>query len=192
VGAVVLLVLYRRRARLGAVWGIIGCGVALLGSVAGVLAPRLAGVGALLGGEAMDRLEWISFLRFVLLALACVLLVIGALVGRGDPASSGSPRRIPGVVIALMVSGVVVMVLGAATAFVDVDLGAEHEGLTMVARLVVETVRFALLGLGVLILGLAVVSGRERADGHEEPGAVLGRLASQGYRRYRQISSRRW
>jgi hypothetical protein len=51
VGAVVLLVLYRRRARLGAVWGIIGCGVALLGSVAGVLAPRLAGVGALLGAS---------------------------------------------------------------------------------------------------------------------------------------------
>lgn len=183
---IALLIHYRRRAAGGAGWGIAGCSVAMIASVVGLGGERLAALGALGGGDFGQQVHAWSFIRFVLLVLALVLLVVGSFAGRGE----GERLRSTGV-IALVGCGLVLALLGVLVQLIPVDLGPQHEGLATLLEIALETLEFTLMGLGIVSLCLAVVSGRPRTDGRREPGEVLERSAAQAWRLYRQLHGRR-
>lgn len=183
---IVLLVLYRRRAVSGAAWGIAGCSLALLASAIGLSGEGLAALGILGGGDFSQQLHAWSLMRFAVLVFALVLLVVGSLSGRGGRAWSRN-----GGVIALVGCGLGLALLGALVQLLPVDLGPQHEGLTTLLEIVMETIQFALMGVGVLFLCLAVVSGRPRTDDRGEPSELVGRSVAHAWRLYRQLHARR-
>ncbi|GAA1153400.1 hypothetical protein GCM10009583_24350 [Ornithinicoccus hortensis] len=169
IGGIVLMIMYRQRARTGVTWGIAGAVVALAASIVGFLGPRLSlfsGGGA--SGEAfLGTMRAWALLRVALLAVSVILVVIGAFAGRQG-------GRTP---VAWLSTGLALVAVGSALTFVHVGLGTNNEDLSEILGLLVETAQFALLGLGVLLLCLAVVSGRPTADGRREPAAAVANAA---------------
>lgn len=197
VAGIVLLVVYRRGAAVGARVGIVGCVVALLASGIGIADTRLAVVGSL--GEASfgEQLSGWTVGRFVLLALAVALLLLGASAGRRRTAHN-STRDVGSAgptasrtVTTLMITGVALAAIGIVVQFVPIDLGVDHERLTKIIGLLMETVEFALLGAGVFALCLAIVTDRPRSDSLPDPGDWLKRSALGAHRLYRQFYERR-
>ncbi|MCF2586473.1 hypothetical protein [Brevibacterium sp. UCMA 11752] len=194
---VVLLVIYRRRATVGAGWGIAGCVVALLASGVGIADTRLAAIGSLGGATFVEQLHGWTLGRFGLLTLAVALLLIGAAAGRKQTAHStshgvGSARPTASrTVTMLVITGLALSTIGIVMQFVPIDLGNDHEGLTEIIGLLMETVEFALIGAGVLALSFAIVTDRPRSDSLPDPDDWLKRSALGVHRLYRQFHERR-
>ncbi|WP_145997427.1 MULTISPECIES: hypothetical protein [unclassified Brevibacterium] len=195
---IVLLVIYRRGAAGGAWVGIVGCLLALLASGIGIADTRLAAVGSL--GEASfgEQLTGWTVGRFVLLTLAVALLLTGASAGRRrtvrtSPGSAAAPAGPTAnrTVTALMITGVALSLIGIVVQFVPIDLGVDHERLTTIIGLLMETVEFALLGGGVFALCLAIVTDRPLSGSLPDPGDWLKRSAVGAHRLYRQFHERR-
>lgn len=158
--ALVLLFLHRRRAP-GPAWlGMTGAALAGCGSVAELIGSRASWIGASDLEEGLERLEGASLVRFALVAGGILLLLVAALIGEG--------RAVPR--IPLAIGGVVAAALGCAMRFVHLDLGDDGFA-RFVAATAVDIAQFGLLGLGVLLLGVAVISGRD--DGPEPLGDVV-------------------
>jgi hypothetical protein len=152
--ALVLLFLHRRRAP-GPAWlGMVGATLAGCGSIAELIGSRVSWLGISDMEEGLERLEGASLVRFGLVAVGILLLLVAALVGGG--------RTVPR--IPLAIGGIAAAVLGGAMRFVHLDVGDDGFA-RFVATTAVDLVQFGLLGLGVLLLGIAVVSGRD--DGPE-------------------------
>ncbi|MFE6996757.1 hypothetical protein ACFVAE_12415 [Microbacterium sp. NPDC057659] len=170
--ALVLLFLHRRRAP-GPAWlGMAGAALAGCGSVAELIGSRVSWLGVSDMAEGIERLESASLVRFALITGGIVLLAIAALVGEGRPVP-----RIP-----LAIGGIAAAVLGGAMRFVHLDAG-DGGFAKFVVTTTVDLVQFGLLGLGVLLLGIAVISGRD--DGPEPlddavryAGAIARRVQS--------------
>jgi len=179
-GAVVLMV-FRRRAPGPAALGLIACVLALLASGVGLVAERTAFLGGDL--EGMTRhVETTGLVRLLLMGLAVLILLGAAAMG----------RHVSSTWYAAAGAGLVLCLAGAATPLLSVDLGTEHEGLTLLAAMLVEAVRFALIGAGTLLLCLGVVSSRPAAKGpEEEPLVLAGRSAQRAWRLYQQLGARR-
>lgn len=197
VAGIVLLVVYRRGAT-GAGWGVVGCVLALVASGIGIADTRLAAVGSLGGASFGEQLSGWTVGRFVVLALAVALLLIGAAAGRrptvrNSPRGAAAPAGPPAnrTVTALMIVGVALSAIGIVVQFVPIDLGVDHAGLTEVIGLLMETVEFALIGAGVFALCLAIVTDRPRSGSLPDPGDWLKRSAVGVHRLYRQFHERR-
>ncbi|KXO91303.1 hypothetical protein [Tsukamurella pseudospumae] len=183
VAGIVIMVIYRRRATAGVVWGVAGAIVALIASVVGFLGPRLSllGGGTDSGDALLDNLHSWALLRVALLLVSVILLVIGAFSGRDG-------TRTP---VGWLAGGIPLVLVGFALTFVHVDFGADSEGASEIVGLLVETAQFALLGLGVLLLCLAVVSGRSTSDGRREPAQMVVGAAMQAKQFYDRAHARR-
>ncbi|TCP52016.1 hypothetical protein EV191_106180 [Tamaricihabitans halophyticus] len=181
VGIVVLLI-YRRRAMTGVVWGIAGALMAAIASLVGFAGPRLSlfSGGTSSGEQLLRNMESWAMIRLGLLVISVGLLVVGALSGRrGEPAPTG-----------WLALGIPLAIVGSALAFVHFDFGPDSEGATEIVGILVEIAEFALLGLGVLVLCVAVVSGRGQQDGRTEPGTALVNTAMRAKRLYDQYHAR--
>ena len=197
VAGIVLVVVYRRRAMGSAGWGIAGCVVALLASGIGIADTRLAAIWSLRGADFGEHLHrWIVG-RFVLLGIAVVLLLIGASTRRRQTAhialhsaASANPTA-SRAVTTLIITGVALSAIGILVQFVPINLGVDHEGLTKILGLLIETVEFALIGAGVFALCLAIVTDRPHSDSLPDPGDWLKRSALGTHRLYRQFHERR-
>ncbi|UJP09810.1 hypothetical protein L2X99_15725 [Microbacterium sp. KUDC0406] len=170
--ALVLLFLHRRRAA-GPAWlGMIGAALAGCGSVAELIGSRVSWIGVSDMTEGLERLEGASLVRFALVVAGILLLLVAALIGGG--------RTVPR--IPLAIGGVVAAAVGGAMRFVHLDLG-DGGFARFVAITAVDLAQFGLLGFGVLLLGIAVISGRD--DGPEPlddavrwAGAIARRVQS--------------
>lgn len=184
---VVVLVCYRRRIGVALPWGVLGCLCAVAGSAVSLIGPRAALLAAVLtdGGLAdiLDGLTNWVLIRVSLLLVSVALLLVAATRG---PRDRGTP-------VEWMLPGLALTALGAALHFVHLDLGAGHENLNWIADLLVETVQFGLLGLGVLALCGAVVARRDSDDELREPGELLRVGVSSAMRLYaRSRGGGRW
>lgn len=179
VGAVVLI-LYRRRAPGPVAIGLAGCVAAGAASVVGLVGSRAIFFGG--GGvEGMaHRVEDWGLLRLSLVAVGLVLLIVAGCVG--PHASRGW--------VPLLSSGAVAVIASTALRLVPSEIEGER-GLSLLLALGLETVQFGILGLGVLVLCVAVVSSRPVHDERPEPTALAGRFASSAWRSYRSIVRRR-
>lgn len=149
----VFLFVHRRRAPLPVGIGMTGALLAGAGSLTELISSRVVWFGN--GGVegAFERLEGWGMLRFALVISGIVLLVIAALTGPGR-----TMPRIP-----LAIGGIIIAAAGCGLRFVHIHLDdPDHVALVSMA---IEIVQFAVLGVAVLMLGLAVVSGRD--DGPE-------------------------
>lgn len=175
---IAVLVVYRRRAPGPAALGMAGAALAGVGSLAGLLGDRVVYFG---GGGAegmLERLEGWGLIRLCLVIAGAALLVVAGVLG----AREGRAHRGALIGAALVCAGV-----GVAMRFVHLDLGDRH-GLQFFATMALETVQFGLLGLGILLLCIAVVS-RRGDDGRTEPLALArdaGMKAWQAYQQSRQ------
>ena len=122
----------------------------------------------------MDRLEAWSWVRTGLLILGVVLLLAGVFSGRDG-------QRVPYWWVGL---GAVVVLVGFVVGLIHIDFGAEHDGLSEVVSLLVEIVHFALMGIGLFVLCMAVVSPRTPVDGRRDPEALLQAGAGEAKRLY--------
>ncbi|MFC0675353.1 hypothetical protein [Brachybacterium hainanense] len=177
-----LLLRFRRRARGAAALGLCACAVALIGSGLGLLGERTAFLGGDLEGVAHHLESW-SLARLGATGLALVLLLVAAISGEHATRSWLAPAA----------TGLVLSLAGAGTLLVTVDLGPEHPGLAVLVGLAVETLRFALLGLGTVLLCLAAVASRPAVEDRagDEPLALAGRTAARAWRMYRELGPRR-
>ncbi|MGX1933912.1 hypothetical protein [Microbacterium resistens] len=148
--AMALLFLHRRRAPGPAGIGMIGAAIAAVGSVADVIGSRTVWFGGD-SGEMLEQLEWWGMLRLGLVGAGVAILLTAALVGRG--------RAVPR--IPLAVGGLVAAGLGVLVPFAPVGVEDLHGFLRFVVTMGLETLQFGLLGAGILLLALAVVSGRD-------------------------------
>lgn len=183
VAGIVVMCVYRRRAATGVAWGVVGAVAALVASAVGFLGPRLSllGGGMDSGDALLGNMRSWALLRVGLLLLSVVLLVVGAFSGRGGD-------RTP---VVWLAAGIPLVIVGFALTFVHVRFGGDHEGLSEIVGLLVETAQFALLGLGVLLLCLAVVSGRSAEDGRREPAQMVIGAAMQAKQFYDRVHARR-
>jgi len=179
VGAVILI-LYRRRAPGAVAVGLVGCVAAGAASVAGLVGSRAIFFGG--GGvEGMThRVEGWGILRLSLVAVGLVLLIVAGCMG----------RHVSRAWVPLLASGAVAVVVSTALRLVPSEIVGER-GLSLLLAMVLETVQFGILGLGVLVLSVAVVSSRPVHDERPEPTALAGRVASAAWRSYRSIVRRR-
>ncbi|WGW10625.1 hypothetical protein LWF01_10795 [Saxibacter everestensis] len=183
IGGIVVMVMYWRRAKSSLAWGVAGAVVALIASAVGFLGPRLSllGGGGTSGEALLGNMQSWALLRVALLALSVILLVIGTCAGRKG-------ARTP---LGWLMTGIPLVAVGLALSFIHVDLGASNEGLSEILGLLLETAQFALLGLGVLLLCLAVVSGRSTADGRREPVTAVVGIAMKAKQFYDRAHDRR-
>lgn len=179
VGAVILI-LYRRRAPGPVAIGLVGCVAAGAASVVGLVGSRAIFFGG--GGvEGMThRVEDWGLLRLSLLAIGLVLLIVAGCMGRHV-----SRGWVP-----LLAAGAVAVIVSTALRLVPSEIEGES-GLSLLLAMGLETVQFGILGLGVLVLCVAVVSSRPVRDERPEPTALAGRVASSAWRSYRSIVRRR-
>lgn len=183
IGGIVVMVMYRRRATAGVAWGTAGAVLSLIASLLGLLGPRvsLLGGGGTSGEAFLGNMHMWALLRLALLALSVALLVVGAYVGR-----RGSRKP-----VVWLATGIPLVLVGFALSFIHVELGGDSAGLSEILGLLVEIVQFAMLGLGVIALSLAVVSDRSNEDGRREPAAVVVGAAMNAKRFYDRIHDRR-
>lgn len=153
--ALVLLFMHRRRAAFPATLGMVGAVVAGLGTVGGFLGSKTIWLSAGAAEGAVEQLEGWGLIRFCLVAGGLLLLFVAALVGHG--------RTVPR--IPLAIGGMIAAAIGGAMRFVPFDLGDTEGFVRVMATMAIEAVQFGLLGLGILLVGIAVVSGRD--DGPE-------------------------
>lgn len=172
----VLLFFNRGRSIPAFAWGAAGCVTALVASAIAMLARWQAIQGIATDGvwsEVLEGAEVWVMLRFGLLVIAGALLVIAATVDR-----NGGPP------FSWLAAGLLMMAIGALAHFVTIDLGAEHEGLTVIAGLAIEAAEFGLLGLGILLLCIAAVTRRPGLDGRSDPAELARRIGSTAWRMY--------
>lgn len=176
-GGVVLFV-YRDRFRPALMWGTIACVLALASLLLGVFGDRVSIAGVLVSGRGIDE-AWASaslvfLVRLVLLLVASGVLVIAALVGRDGRSPVG-----------WIAAGVVTMAAGVGLHFIEVDFGGEHRGLAAMAEMMVEVVEIGLVGIGFLVLCVAVVAKRPVGDsGRADPAELARDLAARAWRAY--------
>ena len=147
----VLLWRHRRRAPLPAALGMVGAALAGIGSVAAFLGEKTIWFDLSDADRTIESLEGWALVRFALVGSGLVLLLLAALLGRGRPVP-----RYP-----LAAGGLVATGLGTAMRFVHLDLEGVHGFLRVAVVMALDTVQFGLLGLGVLLLAVAAVSGRD-------------------------------
>lgn len=182
VAGIVVLFWYRRRAPRAVLLGVLGALFAAAGSVVAFIGGRAAyfGGGGLEG--IFERVEQWTLIRLALLLAGVVFLSIAAFVG---PSEGRSTRG------ALVAVGVTAAGIGAALGAVTIDIHAEHEFVNFLIPMIVETAQFALLGAGVLILSIAVVSRRPSDDGRKDPLTQARQLATALWGAYRDARTRR-
>lgn len=182
VAGIVVLFWYRRRAPRAVVLGILGALFAVAASAVEFIGGRAAYFGG--GGleDIYERVEQWSLLRLALLLAGVVLLTIAALVGAAEG------RRTRGALVAV---GVTAAAIGTALGAVTVDIHAEHEFVNFLIPMVVEAAQFALLGAGVFVLSIAVVSRRPSDDGRKDPLTQARRAATTLWDSYRRTRTRR-
>lgn len=71
-----------------------------------------------------------------------------------------------------------------------IDLGSDHEGLTAMAGVLLETAEFGFLGLGIVLLCIAAATGRSGADGRSDPADLARRAGSTAWRMYAETRRR--
>lgn len=176
--AAALLIRYRDRSRQAFVWGIAGCVLGVAASALGLVSSRASVVGALVADEGtsgiLERIDTWALVRFVLLLVACALLVIAAVVDRGD-------RRAPG---GWLLAGLVLVAGSIALHGADPALRFDHERLGRILVFVLEAVEVGLLGGGVLVLAVAAVARRPAADDLPEPTDLARRMGTAAWRFY--------
>lgn len=177
---IAILIVYRKRAPGPVALGTAGAALAGVGSLSTLFGER----AALFGGGGMhgmiERLEGWGLVRLgLMLAGALLLIVAGAL---GD--ARGRSFRWSLITVALAASAV-----GTALRFVHLDLGEDHPGLEVLAAMALEGVQFALLGLGILLLCIAVVS-RRGDDGRAEPLGLVRDAGTTAWRAYQDARRR--
>jgi cytochrome bd-type quinol oxidase subunit 2 len=175
---IALLFVYRSRSPRPAALGILGAGLAGLGSIAGLLGDRVALFGS--SDELLERLEGWALVRLVLLVTGTAILVIAAAAGT----SRGRAHR-----WSLIAAALLFTVAGTALRFVHIDLGDDHHGLQLLVTMAIEMLQFGLLGIGILVLCIAVVS-RRVDDGRPEPLRLARAAAQRAWQAY-QRSGRR-
>lgn len=185
IGAVVLLVHYRRRSRAAFGWGIAGCLLAALASGIGVIGHQASVATGLSSGAGVDGVldqmgTW-AWARFLILVLATGLLVVAALVDRPH-------RNRP---MGWILGGLALGVLGVLTRVLDLPIEG-HEGLTVVVEILLEAVEAALLGLAVLALAVAAVANRSGTDSRPEPTDVARRAGMAAWRLYNDYRGSRY
>lgn len=176
---IAVLVIYRRRAPGAAALGMAGAALAGIGSLAGMLGDRVVYFG---GGGAegmLERLEGWGLIRLCLVLAGAALLVIAGAIGAQD----GRGHR-----WALIGAALACCAVGFALRFTHLDLG-DHDGLQFLAAMAIETAQFGLLGLGILLLCIAVIS-RRGDDGRTEPLALARDAGMKAWQSY-QDSRRR-
>lgn len=173
---VIVLIIYRHRASQPAMWGIAGALAGAVASFVGFVSPRLTLLvdGEASGGGIVERLEVWSWIRTGLLILGVILLLIGVFSGR---AGHHAPYWWVGL-------GVAAVLVGFVVGLIHIDFGPEHDGLTEVVSFLVEIVHFALMGIGLFVLCIGVVSRREPVDGRRDPEALLRSGAGKARRLY--------
>ncbi len=171
----VFLFVHRRRAPLPAGLGMIGAALAGVGSLAEFVSSRTVWFGDDGAEDMVQRIEAWDLLRFGVVVGGLVLLVVAALIGPG--------RTVPR--IPLAVGGMIVAALGCAMRFVHPDLADADGTVRVLATMAIGTVQYGLLGLGILLVGIAVVSGR---DAGPEP---LGQAATIARRVARTVQDNR-
>jgi len=120
-------------------------------------------VGTSSGRPLVDALHAWALVRTALLFVSVGLLTIGTFRARHG-------HRTP---TGWLIAGLSLATLGFTLSFIHVNLGADGKDASEVVSLLIETVQFALVGAGVLLLCLGVVSGRPAADGRREPSRAL-------------------
>lgn len=182
VAGIVVLFWYRRRAPRAVLLGILGALFAAAGSVVAFIGGRVAYFGG--GGLAgiFERVEHWALVRLVLLLAGVTLLSIVAFIGPHEG------RRTRGALVAV---GVAAAAIGTALGAVTVDIHAEHEFVNFLIPMLVETAQFALLGAGVFILSVAVVSRRPSGDGRKDPLSQARQVATTLWGAYRDARTRR-
>lgn len=150
-----ILLLNRQRAPFPVAVGVVGATVVATGTLTELVAHRAAWFGG--GGMegAIDRLEGWGLVRFCLVAIGALLLTAAAFIGGGRTAP-----RVP-----LAIGGIASAVLGNAMRFVHLDLDGAGRITRVLTAIALDIVQFGLLGAGLILLGIAVVSGRD--DGPE-------------------------
>ncbi|WP_433585161.1 hypothetical protein [Microbacterium hydrocarbonoxydans] len=177
---IAIMVAYRRRAPGPVALGIVGAALAGAGSLATLFGER----AALFGGGGMhgmiERLEGWGLVRVCLVLAGVILLVVAGALGRAQ----GRSFR-----WSLIAAALTAAVAGTATGFVHPDLGEDHPGLEIVVTMALEGVQFALLGLGILLLCIAVVS-RRGDDGRAEPLGLARDAGVKAWRAYQDARRR--
>ncbi|MFC7375712.1 MULTISPECIES: hypothetical protein [unclassified Brachybacterium] len=170
------LVLFRQRAPGPVTVGLLACAAGIAASIIGLLSEKSVFLGRDLEGMT-HHLEMWGMVRLTVIALTVVLLMTAAGLG-----PHVSPTWIP-----LLLTGGVSSAAGAALRFVPIDLGPEHEGLTFLALMVSEALQFGLIGIGMILMCLAVVASRPAKDGRDEPLALARRIAGSLWRLRRSL-----
>lgn len=212
IGALVVLLRYRTRSPTAFRWGVAGCAAGIAATVLGVLGMRWSLRQTVInGGGAEDLLAQLSvwsLARFALLLLAAALLIVAALVDRGgsgreasgrgasgrggsgrDGAADAGPARRPKGWIA---GGVILMALSLLLKAIPVELGADHEGLTMIVDLLKEVLEVGFLGAGILLLSVAAVAHRSGDDQRSEPTELARRAGVAAWRLYNDYRRSRY
>ncbi|MGN7978588.1 hypothetical protein ACTJJ4_13510 [Microbacterium sp. 22195] len=166
--ALAVLIVHRRRAPLPAAIGMAGAALASLGTVAEFLSERAAWLGSDGMEGVLERLEGWGLLRFGLVAGGLVLLLVAVCVGPG--------RAVPRFPLAL--GGATAAALGIAMRLMPLDLGDLEGATRFFAVMALDTLQFGLLGAGILLVAIAVVSGR---DAGPEPLHGVIRIARRAY-----------
>lgn len=179
---IVVLFWHRRRAPRAVGIGILGALFAVASSVVGFIGGRASFFGG--GGVEgiSERIEQWALARLALLLVGVVLLAIAAFIG---------PREGRGTRGALVAVGVAAAAIGTALGSVHIDVDAEQEFLSIVIPMALEAAQFALLGAGVLILSVAIVSLRPSGDDSEEPLAQARRAGTALWNLYLRTRTRR-
>lgn len=176
-GGAVLLYLYRKRSRPAFAWGTIACIMGIAASGIGLFGARVSITSAFMASEgiegALERLDMWALVRFGLLMAAGVLLVVAALADR--------QRDKP---VSWIVTGLILMGGGVGMHFVSLDMGGEHERLTLIVGMFIEMAQAGLLGAGFLAFCIAVIAHRPGTDGRRDPTELAARVGTTAWRIY--------
>lgn len=178
IGGAILLLLYRRRSQSAFGWGITACVLGIAASAIGFFGTRISILSAFKGDEGVEgvieRLGAWTLIRFCLLLVAGVLLVVASLVDRRSVVKP----------VGWILGGLLLLGTGAAIHFIAVDLGNDHERLTVIVGMLIEIAQVTLLGVGFLVLCIAAIANREGSDGRQDPTQLAARVGTTAWRIY--------